>query len=81
MANARGNPADDADGRCIYVDQRLSQDLNGLHVEGTDSAGFRSVSCSAGAPGNDLTSRIDQQIEELRLNITALLDGFERSKF
>ena len=81
MANARGNSTRDADCRCVYVDQRLSQDLNGLQVEGTDSAGFRTAASHAGNPGYDLTSKIDKQIEELKHNITALLDEFEQSKF
>ena len=80
MANVRGASTSDADCRCVYVDQRLSQDLNGLQVEGTDSAGFRTAASSAGNPGYDLTLTIDKQIEELKHNITALLNEFEQSK-
>ena len=89
IANAkhRGNmaavttlPVTAEDCRCVYVDKRLSEELAGVDLENTGSGGFRDAAVRFGGNGNDITSKIDRQIDELKCNIRALLNAFKQSK-
>ena len=81
MANAATQPVVTEVCRCVYVDNRLSEDLAGVEIENAASGGFRNAVVPREDPGNDITSKIDRQIGELNSNISALLNEFERSKW